>query len=447
MPRVVARLVAFVNVLAERIGPIRLVLVGYAVYAVIGWVLLSLPVAHAPGMRVAGVDALFTSVSALSTTGLITVNTPDAYSWFGEVVVLLLIQMGGLGYMTLGSFIVLSTRRELGELRSSVGKITFTLPEGFGLASFVRTVCIYTFAVELVGAAALYLAFRGAGLDAPAWPAVFHSVSAFCTAGFSTFPDSLEGFRDDFWVNAVVSALSIAGAVGFIVVADMARWMGGRARSMTVTSRIILLGTIGGILGGTGLILVADPAVRDMPAHLALQAAFFQSMTAATTVGFNTIPISGMSAAAIGVVTVLMIVGASPSGTGGGLKVTTVSALLGQTSAALRGKDRATFWGRAIPADRLRAATAAATCYMITLAGGVFLVLLVDGHVFEDVVFEVASALGTVGLSRGITPELSPLAKLVITALMYMGRVGPLTIGVAMFLTHGHGPSDEDLAV
>ncbi|MEZ6242027.1 MAG: potassium transporter TrkG [Phycisphaerales bacterium] len=447
MPRPIAKVVAVVIRFADQIGPIRLVLVGYAIYAVVGWVLLAMPFSHTPGTSVAAVDSLFTSVSALSTTGLSTVSMPDAFSWFGELVILLLIQMGGLGYMTLGSFIVLSTRRELGGLRTEVGKITFSMPEGFGLASFVRTVCIYTFALEFVGAAALYFAFRDAGVKDAAWPAVFHSVSAFCTAGFSTFPDSLETFRDDFWVNSIISFLSIAGAIGFIVVADMVRWLGGHAKSMTVTSRIILFGTIGGILGGTALILMSDPSIREMPPHLALQTAFFQSMTAATTVGFNSVPINEMSRAAIAVVTILMIIGSSPSGTGGGLKITTLSALLGQTVAALRGKDRVTFWGRRIPHDRVQAATSGATCYMVTLAVGVFLVLLVDKHVFEDVVFEVASALGTVGLSRGITPDLSPLAKIIITALMYVGRVGPLTIGVAMFLADGHGPCDEDLVV
>lgn len=447
MPGPVARLVATLGALRERLGSVRTVVLGYLAYAVLGWVLLALPFSHTPGHTVGALNALFSSVSALSTTGLSTVDTAGDYSFAGQLIILLLIQAGGLGYMTLGSFIVLSMRRELTGLRAEVGRITFSLPEGFELHHFVRTVCLYTFAIELIGAGALWAAFRHAGVEGAGWHAVFHAISSFCTAGFSTFPDSLMAFRDDFWVNAIVSVLSIAGAIGFIVVADVARRVAGRTRSMTITSRIIIVGTFGGILAGAALLLVGDPSLRALPAEDALMAAFFQSMTAATTVGFNTVDIATMAPAAVAAITVLMVIGASPSGTGGGIKTTTLSALLGQVKAAACGRPDVTFWGRVIPLERLRAASAAATCYILTLAAGTFLILLVDTHPFEDLLFETTSALGTVGLSRGVTADLSHLAKIVLIALMFVGRVGPLTIGLAMFLSEGRGPEDADLAV
>lgn len=441
------RFVTWVVRLSERVGAVRLLVLGYALYAALGWVLLALPIAHEPGAEVNAMDALFTAVSALSTTGLSTVDTPGAYSSFGEAVILLLIQAGGLGYMTLGSFIALSARREMSPLRAEIGRLTFTLPAGFEIAPFVRAVCLYTFAIESLGTAALWGAFRHAGVESPLWHAVFHSISSFCTAGFSTFPDSLASFRDDFWVNAIVGVLSVAGAVGFIVVVDAARRLTGRTCSMTITSRIIVVGTLISIVGGTALLWLSDPGLRELPPEKALMAAGFQAMTAATTVGFNTVDIGHLSDAAVTVTAILMIVGASPSGTGGGIKTTTVSAMLGQVSAALRSRSIVTFWGRPIPLERVRAASAAATCYIVTLALATLAMQIVDHHAFADVFFEAASALGTVGLSRGITGDLSPLAEVIVIALMFVGRVGPLTIGTAMFLAADRGPGDSDLAV
>lgn len=392
-----------------------------------------------------GIDTLFTAVSALSTTGLATTDVGTTYSVFGQSIVLLLIQVGGIGYMTLGSFIVLARRTPLSRFREDVGRASFPMPEDHRFASFLRTIVVYTFVVELLGTLILWQLFRRAGVPDALWQASFHAVSSFCTAGFSLFPDSLEAFSTDFWINATVSALSLAGAIGFIVVADVWRWVAGIQRGVTITSRIIVLGTMMVIGTATLLLFVAEPTLQTLPPSPRLLAAWFQAMSASTTVGFNTVPVSALSSASTVLMLVLMVIGASPSGTGGGLKTTTITAMLGQAWSTLKGRETVTFWSREIPLTRLHAAAAATTCYLVTLTLGMFILQLTDSHRFELILFEASSALGTVGLSKGITAELSDLGKLTVTALMFVGRVGPLTIGTAVFLPSR--PSDNDLAI
>lgn len=430
-----------------RVPSPRLAILGYLTYMVVGWILLALPVSHASGSPVRGIDALFTSASALSTTGLGTVSTGGAFSGFGEVVILLLIQAGGIGYMTLGSFVILSSGKSLNDARRGIGELSFALPRGFRIEPFIRSVVIFTFACELAGALALWPMFARAGSPSPLWDAVFHSVSAFCTAGFSTFDTSLEAFRGDFGVNIVIGLLSLGGAVGFIVAVDLGRRIAGRTAAMTLTSRIIVAATVWMVVGGAIVFATVDPTIRALPAKEQLLAAMFQSVSACTTAGFNTVAIGSMGSAATLVIVVLMLVGASPSGTGGGIKTTSVTALFGIVRATLRGTDRVTFWGREIPLYRLRQATSAVVVYLCVLIVGLFALMMTEsGKGFEDLTFEAFSAIGTVGLSRGVTGELSDLGKLTIIVLMFIGRVGPITLGLAL-LSPRVAPADADLAV
>ena len=440
---------------ARRVRPVKIMLLGYLSYVLLGWVLLSLPWAWQEdgGGGVGALDNLFTATSAMSTTGLATVSPPLAYSFFGELVVLGLIQAGGLGYMTLGSFVILAGRRRISRFREGLTRSTFVLPEGFEVGKFIRNVVVFTLVVEAAGAVALYFAFRSAGVAELAaageigasgrgagyvlWSAVFHSVSAFCTAGFSLFPDSLEGFRDDFWVNLIISALSIAGAIGFLVMTDLVAMLTGGRRRVTLTSKIILHFTFWLLVLGTLTLFVVDGELAQLPPSERLLASWFTAMTSMTTVGFDTHPIGGLSTASVLLLYLLMLIGASPSGTGGGLKTTSVSALWATMGSVLRGRREITFWGVQVPSNRLHTAFAALGFYVTTVfVGGMLLLLAEAGHpdlVFEDLMFEVISALGTVGLSRGLTGELSELGKVVVIGLMFAGRVGPLTLGLALF--------------
>lgn len=431
-----------------RLHPTALVLLGYLWYIAAGWLFLCLPFCQ-KGAGAGPLDCLFIAASAVSTTGLATVSVADSYSFPGQLVVLALIQLGGIGYMTLGSFFTLSRRNGLSPVRLGIGRAVFSLPDSFRLDKFIRSVIRFTFVIEFCGALALYPLFRRAGVDAPVWNAVFHSVSAFCTAGFGLSNTSFEAFAADPWMNGVLAALSYLGAVGFIVVVDFARMIAGKVEQVTLTTKIILWATLWMTVVGTALLFLGEPTLRALPPEERLLAAFFQCMTAMTTVGFNTVPIGALSKASLLVIIVLMVIGSSPSGTGGGLKCTTVTAVFGVMRGAARGEREARFWGRSIPLDRVWMAVATLGFYVVTLASGIYLLELTQPTPFESNFFEAASALGTVGLSTGITPGLTGLGKLVVIALMFCGRVGPLTLGTALFSTIPGRPHarDGDLAV
>ena len=412
--------------------PARVVLIGYASYVFLTWVLLCLPIAW-QGESISPLDNLFIATSAISTTGLITVNTPDAYNFFGELVVACAFQVGGLGYMTLGSFVILAQAKPLPTVRQQIGETVFSLPERFDLRLFLKHTIIFTVLVEIAGFIGLYIAFSLDQVPNALWAAIFHSISAFCTAGFSVFPNSLENFRDNLLVNVVVTCLSLLGAIGFIVITDVWLSFRNRTRAITLTTKIILSATFSVIAIGWVFLFFTDPSLVELPLGERLMASGFQSMTAMTTVGFNTHPIGSLGAAPVLVMVILMVIGASPSGTGGGLKTTSIAAALAVVWSALRGQRDAVFLSRRIPSDRVLGAFTALVFYLIMFLAGSVAMLTIQGQVFEDVVFEAASALGTVGLSRGITGDLLPLGKLVIILLMFIGRIGPVTFGLALF--------------
>ena len=432
----------------SRLHPVRLVALGYLSYCLIGWGILSLPVCHETE-AVSSLDALFSSTSAVSTTGLVTISVGNDLNFFGQFVLLVLMQLGGIGYMTFGSFVVLSRSESLPARRQQVGKIVFNLPVEFRLDKFIRSVIYFTLVVEAIGAITLYFAFVDAGLPQPIWSAIFHSVSAFCTAGLSLYDDSFEQCRGNVAVNATLGCLSYLGAIGFIVFVDGVRCLFSRARRLTLTSRVILVTTGWLSLGGVLLFFIQEPTIQHEPPAARLLTSCFQVMTSITTVGFNTVPIGELSQASLFLIILLMLIGASPSGTGGGLKTTTFTALFGIVRAAAMGRKNVTFWNRDIPNARLRHAMANLGVYAMALITGCYLLALTESTTFEALLFEAASALGTVGLSTGITTELTPLGQLILIWLMFVGRLGPLVFGIAIFLPpHREGPErQEDLVV
>ena len=418
------------SILAHTSGP-KLLLLGYLSYMVLGWALLSLPVSQ--GVPVSGLDTLFIATSAVSTTGLVTVDPGGSFTFFGELVILLLVQMGGLGYMTIGSFVVLQIAHRFDRLRAETTRRAFNLPEGVDPAGFVKAVVAFTLICEAIGAVVLFFLFRAEGVEDALWSAIFHSVSAFATAGFSLNSNSFESFYDHPGIVLTISALSLLGAMGFLIVVDFWRTMTGKARYLGFTSKVIWRITLSFLIIGTAILFVAEPTYQAMAPEDRLMASFFQVMTASTTVGFNTTPIGALAPAIIVVVFFLMIVGASPAGTGGGLKTTSFAALVGLVRSTLKGRDRIRYAKREIPGERLQTATASLAYYVALLLGATFLLLLADpGLPFDAVMFEAISAMGTVGLSMGITGDLTALGKLIVIVLMTAGRVGILTFGMAL---------------
>ncbi|MFH2036958.1 MAG: potassium transporter TrkG [Candidatus Zixiibacteriota bacterium] len=409
---------------------------------------MSLPFCHTSDM-VSALDALFTSTSAVSTTGLVTVSTGNDYNFLGQFIILILIQLGGIGYMTFGSFVVLSRSAGLSERRQQIGKAVFSMPEDFRIDKFIRSVITFTLITETLGAFFLFLAFVDAGIETPIWSAVFHSISAFCTAGFGLYDNSFEPFRDNVSVNIILGILSYLGAIGFIVFIDGWRRVIRKTERLTLTSRIILVTTGWLSLAAIALFFVGEPSIQNLPPYERLTAACFQVMTSITTVGLNTIPIGSLSQASLFLIILLMIVGASPAGTGGGLKTTTFTALFGVIKSSIKGQRKVTFWNREIPEERIRLAIASLGLYAFILIMGCYLLALTESLPFEVLFFESASALGTVGLSTGITAQLTPIGKLILIGLMFIGRLGPLSFGVALFFS-SHKPDEpdkEDLAV
>ena len=421
--------------------PVYVLVLGYALYVAITFALLCLPICWNVS-DVALIDSLFIAVAVISTCGLQPINLAETYNLLGQIVVLLGVQISGLGFMTLGSWVILASKGHLSQKRLKIGQAVLAMPEFFEPRRFLRHIVLFSLSVELIGTLILWQCFLATGTPNPLWAAMFHSVTAFCTAGISIFPNNLESFADNVAVSFTIASLSLLGGIGFIVMNDLHRSIMSKSLRTTLTTRIILAATFGAVLVGT-FFLFFDPHIAEFSLKQRILTAFFQTVSAMTTAGFNTIPVSNLASATIVIVVILMVLGASPSGTGGGLKSTTWSAAIATVISFFRGKEEITFFNCAVPHSRTTAAFAAITLYMITFAAGTYCLLLFESHSFEGVVFEVASALGTAGLSRGITSELSSVGKIVIMLLMFIGRLGVVSLAlgaVALYYDISHDP-------
>lgn len=425
----------------QSLKPLQALIYGYLAILISGFLLLCLPIFHT--CPVNAIDNLFTATSAISTTGLATISIAEHYNIGGEIVLLILVQIGGLGYMSIGSFIVLMQRKRLSLNNSELVRYDFSLPDKFNVRIFIRDLIITAVSIEIIGSILLAIIFRQAGEVDYIWKGIFHSISAFCTAGFSLFPDSLEAYSGSFALNAVVGVLSISGALGFIVFTDIFEKISGKKESITFTSRIIIRFTFAGILLGGFIIFLSDPGIAAFTPEKRILVAFFQSIAAFTTVGFNTYPIAAITHAPLFIVLLLMVIGASPSGTGGGMKSTTVTALFAQLQSTFKGKTDVTYLNKRIPEHRVRMATSNFFFYVIIICTGTYLLLLVQPQDTFNVFFEAVSALGTVGLSAGVTSELTNIGKIIIMLMMFLGRIGPLTFGMVLF----GAADDEDAAI
>ncbi len=424
--------------------PAKLLVLGYATYMLIGWIMLSLP--GATQTAVSGMDHLFIAVSAVSTTGLVTIDPGVSYSFWGQLVIVALIQIGGIGYMAFSSFIILSAVNPDSRLCIKIARSTFQLPEDFEVRSFLRHVIVFTLLCEAIGAALLYIVFSNNGEPDALWSAIFHSISAFCTAGFSLNSDSFTSYAGDTTVNFIIAFLCYSGSIGFLVVSDVWRVFTGQKARLGFTSKIIFRLTVFLAAAGTALFALVGEWPDQMANWQILLASFFQVMTAQTTVGFNTMAIGELALPMVMIIYFLMIFGASPAGTAGGLKNTTLAVLIGIVRSVTRQRPDVTFLRRVIPAEVRTTAIAACAMYIFLLGTAVFLLSMTETAIFETILFEALSAMGTVGLSMGLTGELSELGKLIIIALMFAGRVGFVTLGIAAATRDDDGILTDDEA-
>ena len=414
--------------------PALLLLSTFGTMAVTGALVLSFP-ASARGEPLSFLDALFTATSAACITGLSVLDTATTFSPFGQAVILILIQLGGLGIMVLSTFatILLGGRLALRSEQALEEILDIQSPgAAYELASFI---VVATLALEALGAGVLALRFSQAGMDPldAIWHGVFHAVGAFCHAGFSLWPDSLISQQSDPVVLGTIMALVVVGSVGFSVLAALWLRARGESRRFSLQTRVVLWMTLALIIGGTLLyaLLEWDSTLAGMSTFEKWMNALFQSITLRSG-GFTTVDFASVEQATIAVMMVFMFIGAAPGGTGGGIKVTTLAVLAAALPALVYNQPRAVLMRRAIPNDIVyRAATIVTVAGFITVLA-VVIMLATHNLPFHHVLFEVVSAVGTVGLSLGVTDNLHAIGKWVLIALMFIGRVGPTSLALAL---------------
>lgn len=395
-----------------------------------------LPISQVSGVGLPFTDALFIAVSGISTTGLSPIPLVEM-TFLGQFVLMTLIFFGGIGYMTFSAFISLSVRGAMSTDQDQVLRQTFVLPKEIHLRQFVTNIGIYALVVQVIGAILFYLVLQDDPRANPVWSAIFHSVSTFATAGFSLYPDNFESYVNNGALNLVVSLVAILGALGFIVATDVVSVLRGQRKSITLTTRVILWLMFGFLTISTLLMMFFGNINQGTGLYQDFLISSFQNINAMTTAGYNTIPLADVSGSFVFMLMLLMIVGGAPSGTAGGMKLTTVSAVFAAVRAFIFGDPQIKLLNRAIPMERVRIAIATAVIYMIMLASGCLLVLIAEPDLgMNELIFEVVSALGTVGLSLGVTAELGYIGKFVIILMMYMGRVGVLTIITTVLVQH-----------
>ncbi len=414
-------------------SPPQVVVFSFVVTILVGTALLSLPAASASGESIGLFDAFFTASSATCVTGLVVLDTGADFSVLGQGVILALIQIGGLGLMTMTTFLFLLIGRRIGLrgrllIQESLGQANLS-----GLIRLVRSIFLFTLLSEVIGAALLTARFS---VDMPfgraAYFGAFHAVSAFCNAGFDLFGDSLVSYASDPLVILTVSGLVIIGGLGFLVLRDIReREAGGR---MALHTRVVLRATAWLVAVGFVLILAleyANPAtLGPLPLHGKVLSSWFTSVTPRTA-GFNTLQTHLLAPSTLLLLVVLMFIGASPGGTGGGIKTTTAWVIFQGVLVTVRGRHELTSDGRSVPRETVNRAVAigAISLMIVVVVTGILLISETAG--FLEVFFETMSAFGTVGLTMGLTPKLSILGRVVIPLTMLAGRVGPFTMALA----------------
>ncbi len=410
---------------------------GFAMVILIGALLLMTPLANRNGIGLSFINALFTSASATCVTGLIINDTYTQFTLFGQLVILCLIQIGALGFMAIALFFSMVMGKRIGLRERSLMVESIGALKIGGIIRLVRRVLLGTMFIELCGAVLLALRFCPRfGLIVGIWYGVFHSVSAFCNAGFDLMGriapgSSLTVFAGDVVVNVVIMSLIVIGGIGFVVWDDLTdhTWHFKKYRLQT---KIVFSTTFFLILGGAALMLFFEynHAFVDMTWKEKILASFFQSVTPRTA-GFNTVHMDTLSESGTALTMILMFIGASPGSTGGGIKTTAFFVIMFSVISFVRKRDGINVFHRKVEDGAVERAYNSATLYVVAALIGTLLICY-QGLNLEAVFFEVLSAIGTVGLSKGITGQLSVGSKAVIIVLMYIGRVGSLSVAMAV---------------
>ena len=414
----------------HRLSSFQIIILGFAGVILLGALLLMLPISATARCVTPFHEALFTATSAVCVTGLVVQDTGSYWSVFGQAVILTLIQIGGLGVVTVAASFALLSGRRISLMQRSTMQDAISAPRVGGIVRLTRFILRGTFLIELIGALAMLPVFcRDYGWRG-IWMAVFHSISAFCNAGFdilgtnnNLYP-SLTGYVQNPVINITIMLLIITGGIGFLTWDDICENKLHFHR-YRMQSKVIVIVT---------LVLIVLPALffffadfGALPLGERIQAALFQSVTPRTA-GFNTVDLSAMSGASLGVMILLMLIGGSPGSTAGGMKTTTLAVLLANAAATFRRRDSAQFFGRRLDCGAVKTAATILTMYLALFFGGGVFISIYENLPLSSCLYEAASAVGTVGLTLGITPQLHIPSQMVLIALMYLGRVGGLTL-------------------
>lgn len=414
--------------------PAQLFCLSFAGLVMAGGTALSFPASSAAAQPLAPIDAFFTATSAVCVTGLVTIDPAVNLSRVGQVIVLALIQTGGLGIITLSSFGAMLISRRLGLRHETALGVLVDQPKASEVLRLVRFIVLSTFGIEAVGALVLCTGFMREGLPfaVAMWKGTFHAVSSFCNAGFALQSNNLVSYQSQALILVPSAVLIMAGGIGFPVLSALGRWPFQRQR-LGLYVRLSLLMTALLVVGGTALILLLEwgNVLGGMPLGTKLLNSFYQSVTLRTA-GFNSVPMEAFRPATVAVMILWMFIGGNSGGTAGGVKLTTVAVLGLHIRSLLRGRERVQAYSRTIPAAIVQRAAAVGVLFSVFVLGGHFLLLLTQPMAFDRLLFETVSAMGTVGLTLDVTSRLDGFGKIVVMLLMYVGRVGPLTLVLTM---------------
>ncbi len=419
-----------------KLSPPQILVLGFAAAILIGTLLLMLPYSSASGHSLRFIDALFTATSATCVTGLVVVDTGTYFSTFGQIVILVLIQVGGLGFMTMATLFALLLKRRISLRDRLILQEAMNQNSMEGIVRLIRKVLVYSLVIEAGGAVLLSLRWA-ADMDVgrALYFGIFHAVSMFNNAGFDIFGDyaSLTGYAGDPVVNIVVMFLIISGGIGFIVMADLIDYR--KSRRLMLHSKVVLSMTAALISIGTVVIFIFEFSNPNTFGQLNLGskiwAAFFQSVTPRTA-GANTVDIAGLRQATQFFMVILMFIGASPGSTGGGIKTTTFTLMIGAVVSMLRGREDIVLFRYRLAQERVFKALTITLLALLLVVAVSMVLSTTEGRPFLMILFETTSAFATVGLSMGLTPELSEAGKILICLTMFAGRLGLLTLAYAL---------------
>ncbi|MBU0478072.1 TrkH family potassium uptake protein [bacterium] len=418
--------------------PVQIIALSFITIIAMGTLLLLLPQSRKPGIDLSIMNTLFTAASATCVTGLTVVNISNTFTLFGQLIILSLIQIGGLGLMTMvGFFSIILRNMSLNESLVMRDALNYETLDKIG--HMLVSILLITFTIEIIGSISLYLFWIGdfISIKKTLYFSVFHAISAFCNAGFSLFQNSFANYSKSSAFNLIITSLIILGGLGFIVITDIIKVINLKLRKkparLKVHTKLVLITSIILIISGTLILflienrnLLCSYSIKEK-----LMISYFQSITARTA-GFNTINVCGLANASCLVLMIFMFIGASPGSTGGGIKTSTLGIAVVSLRSFIQGQQRVEIFGRSLPKHSLNKVFGIIFVSAIFITTCIVILLLTERASFMDILFEEISAFGTVGLSRGITPNLTTSGKLVITITMLTGRIGPLAIALAL---------------